>query len=432
VAFGVAASYSVRWTRLSETLHAGDTRAAGSVRHRYGRRLLVAAEVAMSLLLLIGAALLTRSFIELQRVQPGFEADNLLTAGVSIPIAGPFRPLVDAPRWSVTFDQLAARISSAPGVVAAGAVSSLPLSGIFEGGGAWPAHKTYEQGQGPTAQYNVVAGNYFGAAGIKVLAGRTFDSRDGADGQRAIVVNAEYARKQFGSETDAIGRGVNTTFEFGRNLPPRIIIGVVETVKQRTLEDEPASQVYVPVTQMGYPRLTFVIKHANEGTTAAVAALRQAVRDVNPAMTINEVRSMEDVMSTSLARQRFSMTLIGVFAALALVLAIVGLYGVLALIVGQRRREIGVRLALGAKPMDVVRMVVGEGARVTALGVVAGIAAAIGLTRVMASLLYGVSAMDALTYTSASLVVAAVALAATYVPARRAARVDPKTALAAE
>jgi putative ABC transport system permease protein len=432
VVFGIAASYAVRWTRLSETLHAGDTRAAGSVRHRYGRRLLVAAEVAMSLLLLIGAALLTRSFIELQRVRPGFDASNVLTAGVGIPIAGPFQPLVNAPRWSATFDDLAARVSAAPGIVAAGAVSSLPLSGVFESGGAWPANKTFEPGLGPTAQYNVVAGSYFAAAGIRVLAGRTFDARDRAEGQRVIVVNAEYARKQFGSETDAIGRGVNTTFEFTRNNPPRIVVGVVENVKQRSLEDDPALQVYVPVTQMGYPELTFVLKHANGGTAAALAALRQAARAVNPAIVIRDIQPMEEVMATSLARQRFSMTLIGVFAAIALILAIVGLYGVLSLIVGQRRREIGVRLALGAKQRDVVRMVVGEGARVTALGVVAGIAAAIGATRVMASLLYGVATTDVLTYTSAALVVAGVALAATYVPARRAAQVDPKAALAAE
>ena len=432
VAFGIAAAYSVRWTRLSETLHAGDTRSAGSIRHRYGRRLLVAAEVAMSLLLVIGAALLTRSFIELQNVRPGFDATNRLTAGVSIPVAGPFRPLENGPRWAATFDQLATRLAGTPGIAAAGAVSALPLSGVFESGGAWPAGRTFEPGMGPSAQYNVVAGDYFAAAGIRVIAGRAFDARDNATGQRVIVVNREYAVKQFGSETDAIGRGVNTTFEFTRNNPPRIIIGVVENVKQRALDDDPANQVYVPVTQMGYPGLTFVMRHASGGTAAALAALKQAVRDVNPAATINDVRSMSDVMSTSLARQRFSMTLIAVFAVLALVLAVVGLYGVLALIVGQRRREIGVRLALGAKPRDVVRMVVGEGARVTALGVVAGVGAALGLTRLMASLLYGVGTMDALTYTGAAAVVAAVALAATYVPARRAAQVDPKAALSAE
>jgi putative ABC transport system permease protein len=431
VLFGIAAAYSVGWTRLSETLHAGDTRSTGNVSHRYGRQLLVAAEVAMSLTLLIGAALLTRSFVRLQSVTPGFDPANVLTANVGIPMVGRFQPLVDGPKWAATFEQVTSRLAAAPGVVAAGAVSALPLSGIYEGGQVRPVGRTYENGQGPATQYNVVAGDYFRAAGIRLVTGRTFNASDVADGQATIIVNRHYARKLFGSENDAIGQEVNAMFEFTRNRPPRTIVGVVDNVKQMSLDAEPASQVYVPISQMGYPGLTVLVKTSGD-PLVAVPLIKREVREVNPAATIKEVRTFESVVSHSLARQRFSMTLIGAFAALALILAIVGLYGVLALIVGQRRREIGVRLALGARSSDVIRMVLAESARVTTLGVVVGLAAAFGLTRVLRALLYDVSTTDALTFAGASVVVALVALVATYAPARRAARVDPKAALVAD
>jgi predicted permease len=432
VVFGVAASASVSWSRLAGSLHAGDLRSTGTLSQRYGRRFLVAAEVALSLMLLIGAALLTRTFVELQRVRPGFNAKNVLTAGVGLPIAGRFDPFADGPAWAAKMNGIAAQLSTSPGVVAAGAVSSLPLSGAFESGGTRIVGRpTPAPGQAPSAQYNVVAGNYFAAAGINVLAGRAFDTGDDEPGRRGIIVNQEFARVHFGSVADAVGRDVVATFEFRNNAAPRTIVGVVENVKQTALDDPAAPQVYVPQSQMAYPGLTFVIRTKGDPMTA-VPALREAARAADPGATLNDVRLMDDVVALSLARQRFSMTLIGTFAALALVLAIVGLYGVLALIVGQRRREIGVRMALGARPSDVVRMIVGEGARVAALGVIIGVGGAFAMMRVLGALLYGVSATDTLTFAGASVVVATIALAATYAPARRAARVDPKAALVAE
>jgi putative ABC transport system permease protein len=450
VGFGVAGAYTVRWggAGLLSTLHAGDARAAGSVRHRDARRLLVVAEVALSLTLLIGAALLTRSLIRLQQVRPGFDPARVLTATVSHPIAGRIQPAVDGPRWVATFDQVTARLASASGIAAAGAVSSLPVSGAFENGGVRPVGRVYEPGQGPTAQYGVVAGDYFGAAGIRLLAGRKFDASDADPTRATMIVNRLFARAHFGSETNALGREVTALFEFTRDRPPRTIVGVVDDVKQHSLDADAGPQVYVPVTQFPYPRLTLVVRVAPAppappapGSTggpsgtdplAAAPLVRQMVRDVNPAATVHDVRTMESVVSESLARQRFNMTLIGTFAAVALVLAIVGLYGVLALIVGQRRREIGVRLALGASPGVVVRMVLGEGARVAAAGVVVGLGGAFALTRVLESLLYGIGSTDAITFAGAAGFVATVALAATWLPARRAARVDPRSALAAE
>jgi putative ABC transport system permease protein len=430
--FGLAASAAVSWSRLSGTLQAGDIRSAGSLSHRYGRRMLVATEVALSLMLLIAAALLTRSFIELQRVRPGFDPNNVLTASVSLPIAGRFDPVGNAPVWNVKLTEIAARIAAAPEVASVGAVSSLPLSGLLEGGGIRiVGQPDPPPGQGPHAQYNVVLGEYFEAAGIRVLAGRPFDARDDQPGRRGIIVNQQFARKYFGSEAGAVGREVRATFEFTQNPIPRTIVGVVDDVKQMGLDVETPSQVYVPQSQMAYPGLVFVVR-TRGSPLRAVAAVKQTVAAVDPLATVKEVRTMEDVVSHSLARQRFSMTLIGTFAALALVLAIVGLYGVLALIVGQRRREIGVRLALGARPTDVVRMIVGEGARVTVVGVALGVAGAFAATRVLTALLFGVSTTDAFTFGGAAIVVVVVALAATYAPARRASRVDPKAALVAD
>ena len=430
VVFGVLATYAVPWTKIASSLHAGDSRSAGSVSQRYGRRALVAVEVGLSVMLLIAASLLTRSFVELQRVRSGFDPSHVLTAGVSLPIPGAFAPLKDGPEWARKLNDMTARLDATPGVVAAGAVSSLPLTGAFESGGfRIPGHQ-YDVGQNPSAQYNVISGRYFAAAGIRVVVGRTFDASDDEPGRASMMVNREFARKYFGSPETAVGREVQTLFDFAQ-YRQRTVIGVVEDVKQTALDEEPRPQMYVPQSQMAYPGLALVVRSKGDAATA-LPALKQIVRAVDPRATINDVRTMEDVVSYSLSRQRFSMTLVGTFATLALVLAIVGLYGVLVLIVGQRRREIGVRLALGAQRRDVVRLVLSESARVTLVGVVLGLAGAYALTRVMAALLYGVGATDAGTFVGAAAVVALVAMAATYAPARRASRVDPRAALTTE
>ena len=434
-AFGLAATAAVRWSRLHDALHEGDARSAGSVRHRYGRRLIVAAEVALSLMLLIGATLLTRSFIALQRVQLGFTASNVLTANVGVPVAGRFNPTRDGAQWVATFRDITARVASAPGVSAAGMVSSLPLSGRYEGGGLRIPGVTYEPGQGPSASYSVVVGEYFKAAGIRLLAGRFFDTSDDDPDRATIILNREAARSLFGSESAAIGRELQAMFEMRRDRPPRTVVGVVDVVRQMSVDEQDRMQVYVPQAQYPYPGHSLVVR-ATAGAARDPASLmtmvKREARAVNPLVTVKDGRLWADVVSDSMGRQRFNMTLIGVFAALALVLAIVGLYGVLALIVGQRRREIGVRLALGAQPWTVVRMILREGAAMALVGVVLGLGGALALTRVMKTLLYDVSTTDAWTFSGAVVLITLVALGATYIPARRAARVDPKTALAGD
>jgi len=351
---------------------------------------------------------------------------------MSIPLAGRPQPLVDGARWSATFDQITARLASAPGIVAAGGVVTLPMSGAVEFGGVRPVGKVYENGRNPSAQLLIVAGDYFGAARIHLVAGRVFDASDDEPGRASMIVNRKFAREHYGNEADALGREVTALFEFARNRPPRVIVGVVDDVKTVSLDADASSQMYVPLSQLPAYALTLVVRVSGADPLAALPLVRQTVHEVNASATMKEIRTFESVVAGSLARQRFNMAVIATFAVLALVLAFVGLYGVVALIVGQRRREIGVRLALGATPESVVRALLGEGARVVAMGVAIGLAGAFALTRVLSSMLYGVSTTDGSTFAGAAAFVGLVAVLATWIPARRASQVDPRTALAAE
>ncbi len=276
-----------------------------------------------------------------------------------------------------------------------------------------------------------MSGNYFAAARINLVAGRVFDSSDDVAGVRTIVINRECARRYFGGEQNAVGKEVRPTFEFVPNAPPRTIVGVVENVKLTSLEADDAPQVYVPETQFTYPALTLVVRTQGDPLNA-IETVRGAAREVSPQFTVHDVRTFSDVVSHSLARQRFSMTLIGGFAILTLTLAVVGLYGVLSLLVGQRSREIGVRLAPGATRRDVMRLVVWEGSRIAAIGVVIGVIGALAMTRLLATMVYEVGTRDLATFVGATAIVIVVSLVAAVFPARRASRLDPNAALASE
>jgi predicted permease len=316
--------------------------------------------------------------------------------------------------------------------VAAGAVSALPLAGAWESGGLTiPGRPPEPPGTGPNAQYSVVSGNYFSAAQINLIAGRTFDSRDDATGVRTIIVNREFVRRYLTSEQGAIGGTVGAQFEYVRNAPPRTIVGVVDNVKLTSLDQEPTPQVYVPESQFSYPGLTVVLRTEGD-PLAAVAAFRNTVRDVSPQFAIDDLRTFSDVVSQSLARQRFSMTLISAFALLSISLAVIGLYGVLSLLVGQRSREIGVRLALGATRATVMRMVVAEGSWIAGIGIVIGMLGALGLTRLLRTMVYDVATTDFIIFSAAAAVVAIVSIVAAVFPARRASRLDPNKALATD
>jgi putative ABC transport system permease protein len=434
VVFGLAGAMHVARQSLAATLQSAGTRLTGNARRRFGRRLIVATEVALSVVLLVGAGLLAGSFARLQRVTPGFDARGVLTGNVLLPVGARFDPVRDGPRWYRFFDQLTTRLDALPGVRDAGAVSSLPLSGAVESGGFMiegrPAPKA---GNAPSAEYAVVSGDYFAAMGIRLLGGRAFDSRDRSDAPGVVIVNRELARRHF-PDGSPIGHRIRTTFDFSRGAP-REIIGVVDDVKQTALDAETRPAAYVPASQMPYPFMSVVVRAACPAAAAdcdaaaTLPAVRKELASLDATLALSDVRMMSDVFADSIARQRFSMAVLGVFAGLALLLALVGLYGVIALSVGQRRREIGVRMALGAQPRDVLSLVLGEGLRVTAIGVVVGLSGALALTRVLRSLLFDVSTTDPRFFAGAAVLVAAVALVATYLPARRALGVDATLAL---
>jgi predicted permease len=429
VAFALAATTQVAWTSLAGTLREAGARSTSGRHSELGRRALVVAEVSLSLMLVIGAGLLTVSFMRLQRVEPGFNPASTLTANIGLPLLGGFNPERDGPAWARFFRQLQERLTMSPGVRAAGAVSALPLTDAVEGGGtAIVGEPPPGPGQALHTDYLVVEGDYFRALDIKLLDGRTFTSNDLATSPPVVIVNREYARRYLGGS--ALGRRLITYFDFSKGAE-RTIVGVVDNVQYTSLDAAPAAQVYIPEQQMPYPGLQIVVKTDGD-PMAALPVLKRETAAIDPRLAVSHVQTMEHVFSDSLARRRFSMTLIAIFAVSAVVLAMVGLYGVIALSVSQRRREIGVRMALGARPWDVVRLVLRDGLRITALGVAVGLLGAIAASRVVATLLYDVSPTSAPIYVLATAAVAIVTLVATFIPARRATRVDPTSALRAD
>jgi predicted permease len=283
-------------------------------------------------------------------------------------------------------------------------------------------------GQAPHTEYLVIEGDYFRALGIKLLGGRPFNSSDLATSPPVVIVNREYARKYLGGS--ALGRRLITYFDFS-NGAERTIVGVVDNVQYGSLDAEPAPQVYLPEQQMSYPALAIVVKTDGD-PMAALPVLKRETAALDPRLALSRAQTVEHVFSDSLARRRFSMALIAIFAGSAVVLAMVGLYGVIALSVSQRRREIGVRMALGARPSDVLRLVLNDGLRITAIGVAIGLLGAVAVSRVLATLLYDVSPTSAPVYALATAGVALVTLVATLIPARRATRIDPTSAIRAE
>jgi predicted permease len=433
IVFGVASALHVNRQSVAATLQSAGARLTGNARRRFGRRLIVAAEVALSVVLLIGAGLLAGSFARLQNVTPGFDTRGVVAGALLLPVGERFDFVRDGPRWAAFFDQFTERLNALPGVSAAGGVSSLPLSGAVESGGfSIEGRPRPQPGTNPSAEYSVISGRYFAAMGIQRVSGREFDGRDRADAPGVLIVNREFVRRHFPNE-NPIGRRIIAGFDFSGGAP-REIIGVVDNVKQTGLDAETQPAMYVPESQMPYPFMSIVVRASCAETAgcdpaSTLPVVRRELGAMDRSLALSNVRPVADVFSDSIARQRFSMAVLGVFAVLALTLALVGLYGVIALSVGQRRREIGVRMALGAQRRDVLTLVLGEGMRVTLLGVAIGMAGAYALTRVMQSLLFDVSATDPRFFASAAGLVAVVAFAATYLPARRATRVDATAAL---
>ncbi|HJR64390.1 MAG TPA: ABC transporter permease [Gemmatimonadaceae bacterium] len=421
--FGLLGARHAGRDGTAAALREGGRSGSGVVRSRL-RHALIAGEVALSLVLLVSASLFLQSFVRMQRVEPGFEPEGVVTADLFIPI-DPARDFDEqAPHWRVVVESFLERARALPGVVAAGLVSSLPLTGAWESTAFTIASKpAATPGERPRAQYVVVTPGYLEAMRIGVVRGRGFEGRDRADAQLVVLVSEE-AAKRYWRGNDPLGERIGI---FG-DTTNRVVVGVVRDVRQTALADPVEPTVYLPAEQFPAGGGAFVVR-ASGDPASLVPALRRELRAVEPIAALSGERLLADVVAESLAQRRFAMVVVGFFAASALLLAAVGLYGVIAYAVGQRTHEIGIRMALGAQRRDVLMMVLRQGLVLALIGLAVGSAGALMLSRVIQQQLFEVRAADPATFGAIGMLLLAVALVASWIPARRATRVDPVGAL---
>ncbi len=391
-----------------------------SVRTRHA---LVVAEVALSLMLLASAGLLIRSLSGLQHVSPGFTTERAVTMQLLLP-QGRYG---DAASIIAFYRRLRNEVAVLPSVTASAVSTTLPMTGSDITMGFRPDGRAAEPGVRTSAAFFGVSPDYFSTMGIRIVRGRGFTERDDERAAGVVVINETMAAKYWPGE-DPIGKRVTLSYN---NTPPREIVGIAGDVKQTRLTDAVTAQMYTPFVQAPWPFLTAVAKTA-AAPDAAAGLLRRALAHLDPEQAAGEIRTFDQYLARSIATPRFTATLLGTFAALALLLAGFGLYGVMAYTVAQRRREIGVRMALGAQAADVRWLVVSQAVRLGAAGLALGLAGALAVTRVLDSLLFGVTASDPLTFAAVSAALIMVLVLAAYLPARRATRVDPIAALRAD
>jgi putative ABC transport system permease protein len=394
-------------------------------RQRRLRESLVVAEMVFALALLVGAGLLIRSFMRVLDTKPGFESRNLLT--MMIP-ASSAKKYSDTAQVRAFYGEAIKRVEALPGVEAAGVVSNLPFGGNMDMYGFHVEEKPMANpAEAPSAERYGASPEYLRAMGILMLRGRGFTEQDNANAPLVALINRTAAQRIWPNE-DPLGKRIRLG---GIDNPLRSIVGVVGDVNHYDLETAPGLQAYVPHTQWTDSYMLLVVRTTTDPATLT-GPIRQTIHALDPDVPLHNVATMRQLVSASVAQRRFTLLLIAVFAAVALLMAAIGLYGVMAYSVAQRTREIGIRVALGAQGADVVRLVVGRGLRLVTLGVALGLAGAFALTRLMKSLLYDIGATDPLTFASVAALVALIALLACYIPARRATKVDPMVALRCE
>ncbi len=438
ILFGLAPALKTSQPHLHETLKESGRGSSGN-RHR-AQSVFVAMEMAMALVLLVGAGLMIRSLIALWNVDPGFRPNNVLTFGLAMP-PSTLTASPDAIRAYVR--EIDNRFAATPGVQAASQSWGAVPMGTDDDQLFWidgqpkPANET---DMNWTLDY-IVGPDYLRVMGISLLRGRFFAASDDEHSPRIAVVDDVFARKYFGSE-DPIGKRLRmNSIDLTPSGTPVQIVGVVGHVNQWGLDSDQTqslrAELYLPCLQMPDQYMTtvpggggtFLMVRADGAVPGLLEALRQTSRRMNSEQVLYTPQTMDEIISSTLAPRRFSMILLGVFAGLALVLSSVGIYGVISYLVGQRTREIGIRVALGARRADVLRLVLGHSVKMALIGVAIGLLASLGLTRLMVNMLYGVSPVDPLTFLGVAVILTAVALAACYIPARRAMRVDPMVAL---
>jgi putative ABC transport system permease protein len=417
--FGLGPAIQATSVNLADGLKEG-TRGNSDASGRRMRGALIVSEVALAVVLLTGAGLLMRSFLELQNVSPGFRVHGILTASVALPQSQYTKP----EQWARFSDQAVERIKTLPGVAGAAVGMGLPMSGdrinlAFGIDGRPQAPEDHV-----SANYASVSRGYFQLFGIPLLRGRIFDDRDTAASQKIAIVSEAFALRYFPDE-QAIGK--HLTFGFPERAS-REIVGIVGDVRQVSLDAPTEPEMYVPFEQSPLWGMNFVVRTGGD-SAALASAVRERIREGDKDLPVADVQPMTVYLRESMAQPRFRTLLVGLFGIVALVLAAVGIYGVISYTVAQRTQEIGLRMALGAEPREVLGLVVGQGMKLVLVGLAAGLLGAFGLTRVFSSLLFGITPGDPLTYFGTVFLLTVLSLLACYIPARRAMRVDPLVAL---
>lgn len=420
--FGVVPALQSSRVDLNDTLKEGG-RGSLTSSGSHSRSLLVVTEIALSLVLLVGAGLMIQSFLRLRRVNVGLDPKSVLTLSIGLPRV----KYPEGPQRAAFFGSLTERVRALPGVEAAAATATLPLSG-----GNWGRSLTVEGypvlpvGQAPMIQHTVVTPTYFETMGIHLLAGRDFTDADRTGAPLVTIVDERLAQKYWPNES-AIGKRIR----FGPpedDEPWHTVIGVVGAVRHQRIQEETRNSVYLPHQQIPVGGLAIVARTATDPKTL-VAGVRREVAQIDSDLPVSNIATMEEVMAESIWQPRLYAMLFAVFAGGALVLAVIGIYGVMAYIVITRTHEIGIRMALGATARDVFKLIVGRGMKLTAIGLVLGVGGAFALTRLMRGLLFNISATDPITFVLISVLLAVAAFLACYIPARRATKVDPLVAL---
>jgi len=427
--FGLAPALQATHPQLNEMLKEGDRSGTSGPAHHRVRDLLVVAEVALSLVLLVAAGLLIRSFVRLLEVDPGFRPDHVLTVSIPLPVSR----YPEAAQEAGFFQRLLERVHELPGVRAAGAVTDVPLFGGSSTGFDVEGRPLAAPNERPMTDFRSATPDYFRAMGIDLAAGRAFTTNDNADAPPVALINETLARRYFGKE-NPIGKRIGLS----RPIDWREIVGVVHDVRNYGLASEVKPECYLPYLQNGPDYLAgsaswmVMVVRTEADPLGYVAAIKEAVQKIDKDQPIASIKPMTAYLAQSVAQRRFNMLLLAIFAGLALLLAAVGIYGVISYSVAQRRREVGIRMALGARPGHVLALIVRQGMRPALLGLVAGIFAAAVLTRYMRSLLFQVSTNDPVVFIGVALVLALVAAVACFLPARRAAYLDPVVTLRSE
>lgn len=419
---GLVPAFQAPYGNIVAGMREGERSQAGSRAQKRLRAVLVASEVALSLILLVGAGLLIRSFDRMLRVDRGFQSENRLLVAINIP--GSYKERADD-----VINRFLDRVAAVPGVQSVASMNSRPIVGWDPGMGIVSSERPDgENGHFPWAGWRIVSGDYFRTMGIPMLKGRTFNQHDQIGKPWRVIVSKRLADTLWPGE-DPVGH--QALLWKGQENSQAEVIGVVANQRERGLDADPTLTVYLPSYGSGPGPVQFAI-HMAGSPTALTPALRSILKEIDPNLPLSDVQTMDEVVSRSVAPRRFNMLLLTIFAGVALLLALVGVYGVLAYSVGRRTAEIGLRVALGATPRSVLALIVGQGMRPVLIGIGAGLAVAVVLSRFVTTLLFNVKPVDPLTYCAVALLVAVAALLSCYVPALRALRVDPVAALRQE